>query len=150
MCLDRGYLVSQQITPRLSLARFGKSNLWSNSMAARQAQRRGTPVLHNPQPKTALNVEEWEAKAPLTDREITSVGILKTASEKAPLPYKVRVYSRLALFYFQILYRSLPMMSQARPPDLLLPLDAAPQDSNQGVWDPDRDPALQCPQRPRG
>ncbi|KAJ7187957.1 Sec34-like family-domain-containing protein [Mycena filopes] len=58
-------------------------------MAARQAQRRGTaPVLHNPQPKSALNVEEWEAKAPLTDREITSVGILKTTTETAPFPYK--------------------------------------------------------------
>lgn len=58
--------------------------------AARQAQRRGTtPVLHNPQARPVLNVEEWEAKAPLTDREITSVGILKTASEKVPLPYKV-------------------------------------------------------------
>ncbi|KAF8210627.1 Sec34-like family-domain-containing protein [Mycena galopus ATCC 62051] len=59
--------------------------------ATRQAPRRGTaPVLNNPQVRPALNVEEWEAKAPLTDREITSVGILKTASEKAPLPYKVR------------------------------------------------------------
>ncbi|KAJ7731297.1 Sec34-like family-domain-containing protein [Mycena maculata] len=58
-------------------------------MSARQTQRRGTtPALHSPQPKRALNVEEWEAKAPLTDREITSVGILKTASEIAPLPYK--------------------------------------------------------------
>ncbi|KAJ7661640.1 Sec34-like family-domain-containing protein [Mycena rosella] len=57
--------------------------------AARQAQRRGTtPALHTPQSKPALNVEEWEAKAPLSDREITSVGILKTASETAPLPYK--------------------------------------------------------------
>ncbi|KAF8139471.1 Sec34-domain-containing protein [Mycena galopus ATCC 62051] len=43
--------------------------------ATRQAPRRGT-------------APEWEAKAPLTDREITSVGILKTASEKASLPYQ--------------------------------------------------------------
>ncbi|KAJ7268694.1 Sec34-like family-domain-containing protein [Mycena haematopus] len=57
--------------------------------AARQSQRRGTaPVLNNLQTKPVLNVEEWEAKAPLTDREITSVGILKTASEITPLPYK--------------------------------------------------------------
>ncbi|KAF7376406.1 Sec34-domain-containing protein [Mycena sanguinolenta] len=57
--------------------------------AARQTQRRGTaPVLNNSPAKPVLNVEEWEAKAPLTDREITSVGILKTASEKTPLPYK--------------------------------------------------------------
>ncbi|KAJ7252598.1 Sec34-like family-domain-containing protein [Mycena rebaudengoi] len=59
-------------------------------MATRQAQRRGatTPSLLNPHAKPVLNVEEWEAKAPLSDREITSVGILKTATEKAPLPYK--------------------------------------------------------------
>ncbi|KAJ6508055.1 Sec34-like family-domain-containing protein [Mycena vulgaris] len=38
--------------------------------------------------KPVLNVEEWEAKAPLTDREISSVGILKAASETVPLPYK--------------------------------------------------------------
>jgi hypothetical protein len=64
--------------------------------AARPAQRRGTaPVLNTPQARPILNVEEWEAKAPLTDREITSVGILKAASEKAPLPYKVRSSSIL-------------------------------------------------------
>ncbi|KAJ7145893.1 Sec34-like family-domain-containing protein [Mycena epipterygia] len=58
-------------------------------MAARQAQRRGTtPILQPHSSKPVLNVEEWEAKAPLTDREITSVGILKSASEVAPLPYK--------------------------------------------------------------
>ncbi|KAK7005778.1 Sec34-domain-containing protein [Favolaschia claudopus] len=58
-------------------------------MTTRQTQRKGTaPPLSTPQPKPALNVEEWEAKAPLTDREVTSVGILKTASEKIPLPYK--------------------------------------------------------------
>ncbi|KAJ6500169.1 Sec34-like family-domain-containing protein [Mycena vitilis] len=54
-------------------------------MAARPTQRRGTAPA--PQGRT-LNVEEWEAKAPLTDREITSVGILKVACETAPLPYK--------------------------------------------------------------
>ncbi|KAJ7467170.1 Sec34-like family-domain-containing protein [Mycena latifolia] len=59
------------------------------SAAARQAQRRGTtPVLQSSQSKPVLNVEEWEAKAPLTDLEITSVGILKAANETAPLPYK--------------------------------------------------------------
>ncbi|KAJ6608410.1 hypothetical protein B0H10DRAFT_2067888 [Mycena sp. CBHHK59/15] len=47
--------------------------------AARQAQRRGTtPVVLTPHAKSVLNVEEWEAKAPLTDREITSVGVIKT------------------------------------------------------------------------
>ncbi|KAJ7111549.1 Sec34-like family-domain-containing protein [Mycena crocata] len=57
--------------------------------STRQAQRRGTtPVLHTPQARTVLNVEDWEAKAPLTDQEIRSVAILKTACEKAPLPYK--------------------------------------------------------------
>ncbi|KAJ7837718.1 Sec34-like family-domain-containing protein [Mycena leptocephala] len=61
----------------------------SSRWPARPAQRRGTaPVLNTPQARPVLNVEEWEAKAPLTDREITSVGILKAASEKAPLPYK--------------------------------------------------------------
>ncbi|KAJ7504805.1 Sec34-like family-domain-containing protein [Mycena galericulata] len=58
-------------------------------MSARQTQRRGTtPALHTPPPKPTLNVEEWESKAPLTDREISSVGVLKAASESAPLPYK--------------------------------------------------------------
>jgi hypothetical protein len=72
---------------------FGSPN---NGMAAArqvQQQRRGTtPVLHTPQFKPVLNVEEWEAKAPLSDREVTSVGILKAASETAPFPYKVHAF----------------------------------------------------------
>ncbi|RXW24322.1 hypothetical protein EST38_g1510 [Candolleomyces aberdarensis] len=37
---------------------------------------------------TALSVEEWEAKAPLSDLETRSVSAVKTASEKIPYPLK--------------------------------------------------------------
>jgi hypothetical protein len=36
-----------------------------------------------------ISVEDWEAKAPLGDLQVRSVNLLKTASEKAPLPLKV-------------------------------------------------------------
>ncbi|KAJ7637031.1 Sec34-like family-domain-containing protein [Roridomyces roridus] len=58
-------------------------------MSARQNARRGAPpVLNAPPARPALNVEEWESKATLTDREVTSVGLLKPLSEQTPLPYK--------------------------------------------------------------
>ncbi|KAF7319724.1 RRM domain-containing protein [Mycena kentingensis (nom. inval.)] len=47
------------------------------------------PTRRAPTMKPAvLNVEEWESKAPLSDREIASVGALRTACEQAPLPAK--------------------------------------------------------------
>ncbi|KAJ7223524.1 Sec34-like family-domain-containing protein, partial [Mycena pura] len=58
-----------------------------SGLAARQVRRGATPV-PSMQPKPALNMEEWEAMAPLTDREIASVAALKTASERVPLPHK--------------------------------------------------------------
>ncbi|KAF7289949.1 RRM domain-containing protein [Mycena indigotica] len=43
--------------------------------------------MQTPKPLT-LNVEEWEAKAPLSDREIASVGTVRLACEQIPLPSK--------------------------------------------------------------
>lgn len=59
--------------------------------SARGAQRRGAPpvISLTPQPRPALSVEDWEAKAPLGDLETRSVAVLKIASEKPPLPLKV-------------------------------------------------------------
>jgi hypothetical protein len=44
-------------------------------------------------------VEEWEAKAPLSDLEIRSINLVKSANEKVPLPVKVylSLYNGLAL-----------------------------------------------------
>ncbi|KAJ7057953.1 Sec34-like family-domain-containing protein [Mycena amicta] len=55
-------------------------------MASTRQSRRG-PTLQTPKP-VVLNVEEWEAKAPLSDREISSVGALRVACERVPLPAK--------------------------------------------------------------
>ncbi|EKM54776.1 uncharacterized protein PHACADRAFT_197206 [Phanerochaete carnosa HHB-10118-sp] len=41
-----------------------------------------------PQPKFAITLEEWEAKAPLGELEMRSVNLLKSASENAALPVK--------------------------------------------------------------
>ena len=59
------------------------------------ASRSNTPALHirTPNPRSALTIEEWEAKAPLGDAEIKSVAALKAACELRPVlqPSAVRV-----------------------------------------------------------
>jgi conserved oligomeric Golgi complex subunit 3 len=58
--------------------------------ATRNAQlRRGTPLSLTPQPKPLISLEEWEAKAPLDDQQLSSVNAIKLASELVPLPLKV-------------------------------------------------------------
>ncbi|KAF8134474.1 Sec34-like family-domain-containing protein [Boletus edulis] len=47
-----------------------------------------TPTLP---PKPQITLEEWEAKAPLSDLALKSVAAIKAASEKSPLPLKVPV-----------------------------------------------------------
>ena len=41
------------------------------------------------QPKPQISLEEWEAKAPLSDLALKSVVAVKAASAKSPLPLKV-------------------------------------------------------------
>jgi len=36
-----------------------------------------------------VSIEDWEAKAPIGDVEIRSVSLLRAASERIPLPFKV-------------------------------------------------------------
>ena len=61
-------------------------------MASRTSSRRGTPAISlTPKPKPNISVEEWEAKAPLGDIEVRSVNAVKSASERVPLPPKVRI-----------------------------------------------------------
>ncbi len=50
------------------------------------ATRRRGPTLIVP---STVNVKDWEAKAPLDDLELRSIGLVKTASETLPLPLKV-------------------------------------------------------------
>ena len=58
--------------------------------SGRAAHRRvGTPSTLLPNPKPALSLEEWEARAPLGDIEIKSINAIKSASENIPLPLKV-------------------------------------------------------------
>lgn len=40
-------------------------------------------------PTITITMEEWEAKAPLSDIETQSINALKAASERVPLPFKV-------------------------------------------------------------
>ena len=49
-----------------------------------------------PQPKPAITLEEWEAKAPLGDVETRSVNLLKAASEHAAFIQSARIAARLA------------------------------------------------------
>ncbi|KAF8557664.1 Sec34-domain-containing protein [Imleria badia] len=54
------------------------------------AQRRpAAPPTPTLQPKPQISLEEWEAKAPLSDLALKSVAAIKVASEKSPLPLKV-------------------------------------------------------------
>jgi hypothetical protein len=59
----------------------------SSRPPAQPLQRRGPAIAT--QAKNILSVEEWEAKASLSDLEIRSINLIKTASEKTPLPVKV-------------------------------------------------------------
>ncbi|KIP09466.1 hypothetical protein PHLGIDRAFT_67633 [Phlebiopsis gigantea 11061_1 CR5-6] len=58
-------------------------------MSGRRQQAPATPL--TPQPKPAITLDEWEARAPLGDVEARSVNLLKEASEKATLPVKFSV-----------------------------------------------------------
>ena len=64
----------------------------SLTMSSRPSRRGGAPTSLSlaPQPKLTISVEEWEAKAPLSDLHLRSVNAIKLASEKVPLPLKVR------------------------------------------------------------
>ena len=44
-----------------------------------------------PHAKPAISLEEWEAKAPLSEVETRSVNLVKAASEQSTLPSKVRL-----------------------------------------------------------
>ncbi|KAG2111138.1 Sec34-like family-domain-containing protein [Suillus discolor] len=51
-------------------------------------RRAGIPAASTPRPKPQFTIEEWEAKAPLSDLALKSVAVVKSASEKTPLPLK--------------------------------------------------------------
>ena len=61
-------------------------------MSSRPSRRGGAPVALSltPHPKPTISVEEWEAKAPLSDLQLRSINTIKVASEKVPLPLKVQ------------------------------------------------------------
>jgi hypothetical protein len=66
------------------------------AMASRSVVRRGTTTAHlSTQPNPSISVEDWEAKAPLGELETRSVSLIKTASERAPLPLKVAISTQL-------------------------------------------------------
>ncbi|KAG0700811.1 Sec34-like family-domain-containing protein [Suillus ampliporus] len=54
-------------------------------------RRAGIPAASTPRSKPQLTIEEWEAKAPLSDLALKSVAAVKAASEKTPLPLKFSV-----------------------------------------------------------
>ncbi|KAG2154342.1 Sec34-like family-domain-containing protein [Suillus bovinus] len=54
-------------------------------------RRAGIPATSTPRPKPQFTIEEWEAKAPLSDLALKSVAVVKTASEKTPLPLKISI-----------------------------------------------------------
>ncbi|KAJ3521442.1 hypothetical protein NM688_g9016 [Phlebia brevispora] len=52
-----------------------------------------------PPAKSTINLEDWEAKAPLGDLEARSVNLVRTASGYTSLPYKVRSYPYILSVY---------------------------------------------------
>ncbi|KAF9227177.1 Sec34-domain-containing protein [Gyrodon lividus] len=62
------------------------------SAARPSTQRRPVaPPTPTPQAKPQISLEEWDAKAPLSDLALKSVAVIKAASEKTPLPLKFNV-----------------------------------------------------------
>jgi hypothetical protein len=61
------------------------------SKAPAPHRRAGIPAASTPRPKPQFTIEEWEAKAPLSDLALKSVAAVKAASEKTPLPLKFSV-----------------------------------------------------------
>ncbi|KAL6301269.1 Sec34-like family-domain-containing protein [Sparassis latifolia] len=55
------------------------------------SKRQNTLTSLSPYPKPTISVEEWEAKAPLSDPEARSVNLVKKASERSSLPSKSSV-----------------------------------------------------------
>ena len=45
--------------------------------------------------KVQITLEEWEARAPLSDLALRSVATVQAASEKVPLPLKVSPETRI-------------------------------------------------------
>lgn len=62
-------------------------------MSSNRNQRRAGPTSLTPHPKPIITVEDWELKAPLDELEVRSVGLIRAACEKAPLPLKVSFLS---------------------------------------------------------
>lgn len=84
--------------------------------SSRPAQRRGPPQLTT-QTKNTLSVEEWEAKAPLSDLEIRSINLVKSANEKVPFPVKVylSIVQRSCIVRFNVFKFSLDNADPSRP-----------------------------------
>lgn len=84
-------LILELITParRHALVRTSVT-VMSNLKAPAPHRRAGIPATSTPRPKPQLTIEEWEAKAPLSDLALKSVAVVKAASEKTPLPLKVQ------------------------------------------------------------
>jgi hypothetical protein len=81
--------------------------------SSRPAQRRGpAPAQLTTQTKNILSVEDWEAKAPLSDLEIRSINLIKIASEKVPLPVKVGNLSSNVLALLGLMSSSLAQTMQ--------------------------------------
>jgi hypothetical protein len=49
------------------------------------ASRAGTPLAAKP----VISLEDWEARAPLSDEEVQSIGLVKERFGERPLPEKV-------------------------------------------------------------
>ena len=61
-------------------------------------KRTGTPVLApSPYAKPTITLEEWESKAPLTDKELRSVSSVQKAQGNKPLPLKVSILMNFLL-----------------------------------------------------
>jgi hypothetical protein len=75
-------------------------------MSSRPSRRGGAPTSLSltPQPKLTISVEEWEAKAPLSDLHLRSINAIRLASEKVPLPLKVRQTYVLYLKYKRMFF----------------------------------------------
>lgn len=84
---------------------------------ARPAVQRRTaaPIAPAQQPKTQITLEEWEAKAPLSDLALKSVTAIQMAMESAPLPLKVSLYSIIVHGLSQATKSSIEVSDSSRP-----------------------------------
>lgn len=78
--------MSRSSTPSYQIRRPGISTSLNQSSAAASAS---TSRANTPLGRTVISLEEWESKAPLSDEQLSTIGLVKDRYSERPLPEKV-------------------------------------------------------------